>query len=46
VVFETDRPFEVFWDGTLKGKPAQQDTYVYRFDTEDGTLYGTVNLVR
>ncbi|MCF8213064.1 MAG: gliding motility-associated C-terminal domain-containing protein, partial [Cryomorphaceae bacterium] len=46
VVFETDRPFEVFWDGTLKGKPAQQDTYVYRFDTEDGTLYGTINLVR
>ena len=46
VVFETDRPFEVFWDGTLNGKPAQQDTYVYRFDTEDGTLYGTINLVR
>ena len=46
VVFETDRPFEVFWDGTLNGKPAQQDTYVYRFDTEDGILYGTVNLVR
>ena len=46
VVFETDRPFDVFWDGTLNGKPAQQDTYVYRFDTEDGTLYGTINLVR
>ncbi len=46
VVFETDRPFEVFWDGTLNGKPAQQDTYVYRFETEDGALFGTVNLVR
>ena len=46
VVFETDRPFEVFWDGTLNGKPAQQDTYVYRFETEDGPIYGTVNLIR
>ena len=46
VVFETDRPFAEFWDGTLNGKPAQQDTYVYRFDTEDGPLYGTVNLIR
>ncbi len=46
VVFETDQPFDVFWDGTLNGKPAQQDTYVYRFETEDGPIYGTVNLIR
>lgn len=46
VVFETDRPFEEFWDGTINGKPAQQDTYVYRFETEDGPIYGTVNVIR
>lgn len=46
VVFETDRPFDVFWDGTLNGKPAQQDTYVYRFETEDGPIVGYVNLIR
>ena len=46
VVFETDRPFEEFWDGRINGKPAQQDTYVYRFETEDGPLYGTVNVIR
>ena len=46
VVFETERPFEEFWDGSINGKSAQQDTYVYRFETEDGPLYGTVNVIR
>ncbi|MEJ6737835.1 MAG: gliding motility-associated C-terminal domain-containing protein [Cryomorphaceae bacterium] len=45
VVFETDDPFKTFWDGTIDGKPAQQDTYVYRFETEDGDVFGYVSLL-
>jgi gliding motility-associated-like protein len=45
VVFETDEPFKEFWDGKIDGKPAQQDTYVYRFQTEDGWVYGYVSLI-
>jgi gliding motility-associated-like protein len=45
VVFETDEPFKEFWDGKIDGKPAQQDTYVYRFHTEDGWIYGYVSLI-
>lgn len=33
-IFKTDKPFEEFWDGSYKGKPAQGDTYVYRFTSE------------
>jgi gliding motility-associated-like protein len=45
VVFETDEPFKEFWDGTFDGKPVQQDTYVYRFETEDGDVYGYVQVI-
>ena len=45
VVFETDEPFTEFWDGTIDGQPAQQDTYVYRFETEDGDVYGYVQVI-
>ncbi len=45
VVFETDEPFIEFWDGTIDGQPAQQDTYVYRFETEDGYVYGYVLVI-
>jgi gliding motility-associated-like protein len=45
VVFETSEPFKEFWDGKIDGKPAQQDTYVYRFETEDGWIYGYVSLI-
>jgi len=33
-IFRTDNPFEEFWDGTYNGKPAQGDTYIYRFESE------------
>lgn len=33
-IFRTDKPFEEFWDGTYNGKPAQGDTYIYRFESE------------
>ena len=45
VMFETDEPFKEFWDGKCEGKPVQQDTYVYRFETEDGDLYGYVQVI-
>ena len=45
VLFETDEPFNEFWDGTFNGKPVQQDTYVYRFETEDGDVYGYVQVI-
>jgi gliding motility-associated-like protein len=31
VVFETDKPFEEFWDGTFRGQKVKQDIFVYRF---------------
>ena len=42
---ETDEPLKEFWDGTFDGKPVQQDTYVYRFETEDGDVYGYVQVI-
>ncbi len=45
VMFETDEPFKEFWDGKYDGKPVQQDTYVYRFETEDGDVYGYVQVL-
>ena len=46
VVFETDKPFKEFWDGTVQGKIGQLDTYVYRFETEDGAIEGYVSIVK
>jgi gliding motility-associated-like protein len=46
VVFETDKPFGDYWDGTIAGKPAQSDTYTYRLVHEDGVFTGYVTLIR
>ena len=45
VVFETDQPFQEFWDGKINGKPSQQDSYVWYFETEDGRVHGTINVI-
>jgi len=46
VVFETDKPFVDYWDGTIAGKPAQSDTYTYRLVHEEGVFTGYVTLIR
>ena len=45
VVLRRMSPSQKFWDGTIDGQPAQQDTYVYRFETEDGDVYGYVQVI-
>lgn len=45
-IFRTDKPFEEFWDGTYNGKPAQGDTYVYRFESEKVTKNGYIVVYR
>lgn len=45
IVFETDEPFKEFWDGQGEDDFVQQDTYVWYFETEDGRIYGTVNVI-
>lgn len=44
IVFETDKPFSVFWDGTINGKPAQQDVYVYVFKSDEFVKRGYIVL--
>jgi gliding motility-associated-like protein len=46
VVFESDKPFVDYWDGTIAGKPAQSDTYTYRLVHEEGVFTGYVTLIR
>ena len=43
-IFKTDNPFEEFWDGTYNGKPAQGDTYIYRFESEKVNKNGYIVL--
>lgn len=45
VVFETDRPYEEFWDGTIGGQPAQEDTYVYKYTSNSITKIGYVSTI-
>lgn len=44
VVFTTDKPFGEFWDGTYN-EGLKEDTYTWRFDSEDGTLSGMVTII-
>ena len=43
-IFKTNDPFVEFWDGTYNGKPAQGDTYVYRFESEKVNKNGYIVL--
>jgi gliding motility-associated-like protein len=43
-IFRTDKPFEEFWDGTYNGQPAQEDVYVYRFNSKTITRNGYIVL--
>ena len=44
VVFETNRPFFEFWDGYIDGEPAQQDVYVYFFQSGEFEKRGYVTV--
>ena len=45
VIFETEDPFNEFWDGTIKGARAQEDVYVYRFTSDLINKTGFIVLV-
>lgn len=46
-IFETDKPFEVFWDGYYEGRECTQGVYFYILLYGDGQeKYGTVTLIR
>ncbi len=45
-VFETDRPFEVFWDGRRSGKEAAQGVYFYLYRSGSFEKRGSVVLIR
>lgn len=46
VVFETTRPYEVFWDGTYHGKDVPQAVYLYFLHTPNGVKRGHLTLFR
>jgi gliding motility-associated-like protein len=46
VVFETDKPFEEFWDGKHNGKIVTTDVFVYRFYTEKKSWTGTITVMK
>lgn len=46
LVFETDDPFNEFWDGTFQGKDVPQGVYPYIFYHYRGQRKGTVTLFR
>lgn len=45
-VFETDQPFDKFWDATFQGKEAPQGVYTYRLQSGDKLLKGSFMLIR
>ncbi len=45
-VFETDRPFEEFWDGTIGGEIAKADIYMYNFSSDQGQKTGYLNIMK
>jgi gliding motility-associated-like protein len=52
LVFETNSPSEVFWDGTYLGEPVQLDTYVWKlsglnkYDLSEIKQMGHVTVIR
>lgn len=44
IVFETEKPFSDFWDGYIDGKPAQEDVYVYLFQSIEFEKRGTITV--
>lgn len=44
-VFETDKPFSIFWDGRSNDGTIKEDTYVYVFNSEDGERKGFVTIL-
>lgn len=46
LIFETDDPFNEFWDGTYKGKEVPQGVYPYIFYHYRGQRKGTITLFR
>jgi gliding motility-associated-like protein len=46
LVFETDKPFEEFWDGKHNGKVVSSDVFVYRFYTDRKSWTGTITVMR
>lgn len=46
LIFETDKPFDTFWDGTYKGKPVPQGVYTFSLKTGEEVTKNTVLLIR
>jgi gliding motility-associated-like protein len=45
LVFETDKPFDVFWDGYVGGKAAPDGVYSYVLNNGEGELRGHLTLI-
>lgn len=46
LIFETDTPFDTFWDGTYKGEPVPAGVYTYSLKTGKKITKNTVLLLR
>ncbi|WP_417589798.1 PKD domain-containing protein [Owenweeksia hongkongensis] len=46
LIFETNSPFDTFWDGTYKGKPVPQGVYTFSLKTGEEVTKNTVLLIR
>ncbi|NVK03861.1 MAG: gliding motility-associated C-terminal domain-containing protein [Flavobacteriia bacterium] len=44
-VFSTDKPFSEFWNGRFENGTLKQDTYVWKFFSEDGEKAGFVTII-
>lgn len=45
-VYETDQPYDKFWDGSYQGSPAPGGSYTYILLEQDQKITGIVNLIR
>lgn len=46
LIFETNDPFNTFWDGTYKGSPAQQGVYTYILKVGEEVMRNYITLIR
>ncbi len=46
ILFNTDLPYKIFWNGLYKGQPVPEGVYFYVFDAGDKVLRGYLTLLR
>lgn len=45
LIWQTDSPTTVFWDGRYKTRPVQEGVYVWKLESDKGTRFGRVTVM-